>query len=255
MSYRRRTPLSDRELWDQKAEDWHLQVGDEGDANRRYNSDPVLWRFLGEVSGLDVLDAGCGTGYLARQLARKGARVTGVDLSPAMVDKARHLAADQGLSMTLHSESCETLSSVAEASQDRLVSNYVLQDLPDYRAALAACRRVLRPGGRAVLIFLHPCFPLAASEPSEAAEDVSYRWKWSYFDETELEDEPWNHFTTVFTSYHRPLSAYWQAFAELDLRVLDFDEPVVGPQAGLPPERLNYFRMRPNSVAFLLERV
>ena len=255
MSYKRRTALSDRDLWDQKAADWHLQVGEDGDANRRYNSDPVLWRLLGDVAGLDVLDAGCGSGYLARQLVRKSARVTAVDLSEAMAALARRLAAEQDLEMAVYAESCETLASVPDASQDRVVSNYVLQDLPDYRAALAATARVLRPGGRAVLVFLHPCFPLDAGERSPANGDVTYRWDWSYFDETELEDEPWNHFTTVFTSYHRPLSAYWQAFAELDLRVLDFDEPVVGPQAGLPPERLNYFRMRPNSVAFLLERV
>jgi len=55
MPTKRKTALSDRELWDQKAEDWHRQVGDDGDLNRRLNSDPVLWRFLGSVGGLDVL--------------------------------------------------------------------------------------------------------------------------------------------------------------------------------------------------------
>ena len=57
--------LTPMESWDAKAEEWAIQVGDEGDMNRRYQSDPVLWRMLGEVSGLTVLDAGCGTGYLA----------------------------------------------------------------------------------------------------------------------------------------------------------------------------------------------
>lgn len=45
------------------------------------NSDPVLWDFLGDVRGGDVLDAGCGTGYLSRKLSAAGARVVGVDLS------------------------------------------------------------------------------------------------------------------------------------------------------------------------------
>ncbi len=51
-----------REFWNGVAEDWRIQVGDEGDANRRLNSDPVLWAFAGDVGGLEVLDAGCGTG-------------------------------------------------------------------------------------------------------------------------------------------------------------------------------------------------
>ena len=54
-----------RAMWDAVAADWQLQVGDTGDANRRLNSDPVLWEFLGDVTDLDVLDAGCGTGYLS----------------------------------------------------------------------------------------------------------------------------------------------------------------------------------------------
>lgn len=54
-----------REFWNDVADDWRIQVGDDGDFNRRLNSDPVLWRFAGEVNGLTVLDAGCGTGYLS----------------------------------------------------------------------------------------------------------------------------------------------------------------------------------------------
>lgn len=52
-----------RELWNRVADDWRIQVGDDGDHNRILNSDPVLWEFAGDVSGRAVLDAGCGTGY------------------------------------------------------------------------------------------------------------------------------------------------------------------------------------------------
>jgi NMT1/THI5 like protein len=57
-----------RDLWNRVADDWRIQVGDDGDGNRTLNSDPVLWKFAGDVSGLTVLDAGCGTGYLAKKL-------------------------------------------------------------------------------------------------------------------------------------------------------------------------------------------
>jgi hypothetical protein len=40
-----------RDLWTRVADDWRRQVGDDGDSNRILNSDPVLWQFVGDVSG------------------------------------------------------------------------------------------------------------------------------------------------------------------------------------------------------------
>ena len=64
-------------FWNRIAHDWDRQVGDTGDKNRVLNSDPVVWSFLGNVEGKNVLDAGCGTGYFSRQLSLRGARVVG----------------------------------------------------------------------------------------------------------------------------------------------------------------------------------
>ena len=50
---------------------------------------PCLLELLGDVTGRSVLDAGCGEGYLARVLAGRGARVTGIDLSPRLIEIAR----------------------------------------------------------------------------------------------------------------------------------------------------------------------
>ena len=90
-----------RDFWDRVADDWELQGGDEGDSNRRLNSDPVLWKLAGEVRGMRVLDVGCGTGYLSRQLNDSGAHVTGVDLSARMIDIARRKHPD----ITFHVDS------------------------------------------------------------------------------------------------------------------------------------------------------
>src|SRR5688572_23013377 len=74
-----------RNFWNRVARDWRIQVGNEGDWNRRFNSDAILWRFLGDVRGRTVLDAGCGTGYLTNQLHERSARAIGVDLSEEMI--------------------------------------------------------------------------------------------------------------------------------------------------------------------------
>lgn len=54
------------ECWDEKAVQWKKLVGQRGDNNRFFNSDPVLWDFVGAAEGKSVLDAGCGTGSSRR---------------------------------------------------------------------------------------------------------------------------------------------------------------------------------------------
>lgn len=252
----KKSPLSNRELWDQKASDWHGQVGDRGDDNRLFNSDPVLWRMLGPVDGLAVLDAGCGTGYLSRQLQAKGAQLVSVDFSPAMVELATRLAQQGGVPGDYRVDSCSSLETLPDASVDKVVSNYVLHDLPDLDGASTAFARVLRPGGVAVVLVCHPCFPQSDDTALGADGSVTYRWHASYFDEHEVEEEPWSHFSTPFLFYHRPLSGYWRSFLAAGFAVADFDEPVVSdpPPPGYDPARLPRSRMRPNSVAFLLRK-
>lgn len=233
----------DRELWSAKGALWDQQVGAEGDRNRRYNVHPVLWRMLGDVSGKRVLDAGCGTGYLAIKLARADAHVTAVDYAEGMLSVAREKIAAAGVDVELAQDSCCVLDSVESASQDVLVSNYVLQDVEDYRAALRAFRRVLVDGGTAVLILGHPCFGNPGGPERHEDGSFSYRWPFPYFDEVRCE-ESWQgthaetgarfDFPDRFTYYHRPLSAYWKAIQDADLVVTDFDEPTVRPP--YPPE-------------------
>jgi len=248
--------------WDEKAEDWHRHIGPAGDANRRFNVDPVIWRLLGDVAGKAVLDAGCGTGYLALQLVERGAAVLGVDWSPGMIEVARRQAGLHGVDVELRVDDCQTLETVPSASVDALVNNYVLQDLPDLPRALAAFRRVLRPDGFAVIVLGHPCFnpPFGASYTDGSA---TYHWTSSYFDEWEAR-ERWpgsDHtsgerieFESDFVFFHRPLSAYWRAFVAAGFEVADLVEPVVEPPypADLEPERADRYRMCPFSIAFSL---
>ena len=240
-----------RRFWDQVAADWRVQVGDEGDANRRLNSDPVLWALAGDVRGLTVLDAGCGTGYLTRKLADAGAQVVGVDFSEAMIDIARA----QNPHLDFRVDSCSSLTTVADATFDRVVSNYVLMDTPELDAAVTAFHRVLKQGGVAVAVFSHPCFPQGGATVSEDREKVDYHWDFPYFEQRKCVDPPWAHFKSDFIWFHRPLSDYWKAFTKAGFSVVDFEEPrITADRFHLAADETKLMRSksRPYSVAFKL---
>jgi ubiquinone/menaquinone biosynthesis C-methylase UbiE len=240
-----------RSFWDRVAEDWNQHVGMDGDANRILNSDPVLWAMAGDVHGRDVLDAGCGTGYLSARLRGQGARVVGVDLSEKMIQIAR----DQHPDIDFRVDSISELTAVGDAQFDLVVSNYVLMDIPDLDSALRNFARVLRPRGAAVAVFSHPCFPQGRATQRDG--QVTYVWSFPYFERRKRVDPPWGRFTSEFIWFHRPLSDYWKAFRDAGFRVVEFEEPHARPERyylASNPEKLHQSQQRPYSVAFRLER-
>lgn len=242
-----------RAFWDAVARDWRIQVGDEGDKNRRFNSDPVLWEFLGDVRGKAVLDAGYGTGYLSAKLRDRGARVVGIDVSSEMTSIARADHPD----IEFRTDSLSALTSCEDGSFDAVVANYVLMDVPDLQGAVTSIHRVLRPGGTAVLVFSHPCFPQGRRAESPELSTTTYAWDSPYFEERRCVDPPWAHFTREFIWFHRPLSTYWKAFKAAGFAVEDFEEPRIAPgrYASTPSdEMLRKLKERPYSVVFKLRR-
>ncbi|MGW1540323.1 class I SAM-dependent methyltransferase [Streptomyces sp. NPDC002309] len=135
--------------WDERA----ATFDDEPDHGLR---DPVVrdaWarRLRSWLPGApcDVLDLGCGTGSLSLLAAEQGHRVTGVDLSPAMVDLARAKLAGRD-AVFLVGDAAEP--PVERERFDVVLVRHVLWTLPDQSGALRHWRALLRPGGRLVLV-------------------------------------------------------------------------------------------------------
>lgn len=105
----------------------------------------------GRGAPLEALDVGCGTGFLAFELAARGHRVTGVDFAPAMVAEVRRKAAEHGVAVRLEEADAERLPFGA-ASFDLVVSRHLLWTLPHPEAAIDEWMRVLRPGGRLAVV-------------------------------------------------------------------------------------------------------
>jgi SAM-dependent methyltransferase len=100
---------------------------------------------------LDVLDVGCGTGFLALLMAEAGHRAQGVDLAEDMLALARAKAASRGLDVPFRADDAEA-PDMAPASLDLIVERHVLWTLPDPARALRSWRALLRPGGRVALV-------------------------------------------------------------------------------------------------------
>jgi 2-polyprenyl-3-methyl-5-hydroxy-6-metoxy-1,4-benzoquinol methylase len=115
--------------------------------------DSNMARFLeviGDVSGLTVLDAGCGEGYLSRILAQRGAQVTGIDISPRLVEIAR--AKDPVGATSYQVADLSQPLPAYQAHFDLIASYFVLNDVYDRKGALA--RRTPRgfsPSGQACM--------------------------------------------------------------------------------------------------------
>lgn len=127
----------------------------------RYRLELLLRRYLPEAGeGRSVLDAGCGSGHVLRDLQSRGYRCTGLDASPAMVEVAQRL----NPGMEVLGGDVEALPFVDEQF-DFVISIEVIRYLADARRALAEFHRVLKPGGTALVTAMPPFtltgYPLA----------------------------------------------------------------------------------------------
>lgn len=105
-----------------------------------------LEKHLPENGKLQVLDVGTGTGFFAVLLAQAGHRVEGVDLTPAMLEEARALAAQRGLDITFREMDAQTLD-YEDGCFDAVISRNLTWTLPDPERAYGQWFRVLKPGG------------------------------------------------------------------------------------------------------------
>ena len=102
---------------------------------------------LAPTPGEHWLDLACGAGDVAFHAARAGARVTGSDLAPTLVEAAQRRAAAQGLDLTLEVADCQNLH-YSDASFDVVSSSVGVIFAPDHERVAAELARVCRPGGR-----------------------------------------------------------------------------------------------------------
>jgi len=100
------------------------------------------------LEGSAVLDVGCGGGILAEAMARRGATVTGIDLSEKALKVAELHLLESRLAVSYQGISAEDLAARRPESFDVVTCMELLEHVPDPAAMVAACARLVRPGGQ-----------------------------------------------------------------------------------------------------------
>ena len=107
------------------------------------------------LTGSRVLDVGCGGGLLSEALAKEGAEVVAIDLAPELIKVARLHRLESGVEVDYRVQAVEALADEAPASFDAITCMEMLEHVPDPAAIIAACERLLKPGGRLFLSTLN----------------------------------------------------------------------------------------------------
>jgi SAM-dependent methyltransferase len=136
-----------RAAWDARAMRWHEKAEALANSEDRAADLERIWLALALEPGARLLDAGCGSGQFAIPFARRGAFVTGVDLSPQMIRLAAEGSQGEDLCVDWRVGDLGRLPD-SDATYDAILARMVLPFVPDLRATLEEFRRVLRPGGR-----------------------------------------------------------------------------------------------------------
>lgn len=209
-----------------------------------YYERPAVLALAGDVAGRRILDAGCGAGPLTVALRERGAEVSGFDLSSGMLEIARQrLGPDVDLRVA---DVAEPLP-YADNAFDDVVASLVLHYLEDWGPALAEFHRVLKPGGRLIVVVDHPYAIHMLQRQAGQKTDYSATYEWTETWEIDGRAMP-------MSFWNRPLHAMTDAFTAAGFRISVLSEPKPVQEAEkLFPEDYRMLCVSPSCLFFVLQ--
>lgn len=217
---------------------------------------PNLLRVLEPRAGVTVLDVACGQGYFSRAFAQNGATVVGCDISRELIDLAVKASPE---TIRYEATPANSLSFMADGSVDAVTIVLALQNIEDLAGALGESARVLKKGGRLLVVLNHPAFrvPQRSSWQWDEDENKQYRRIDGYMSNAQLRIDmtPGEKHASKkkFTvSFHRPLQVYFKALGKAGFAVTRLEEWLSHRQSQKGPRQSEEDRIRKEIPMFLL---
>ncbi|MEI8036820.1 MAG: class I SAM-dependent methyltransferase [Verrucomicrobiota bacterium] len=214
--------------WDPVAAWYDKLVGEAGSDYHRHVILPAALRILAPQPGEAILDLCCGQGVLVKPLLDAGiGRFTGVDASPRLIAaaKSRH-GSDPRVAWVVADVSQP--GTWVDASHDAAACLMAVHDVADVAAMFANLARALKPGGRALLVLMHPCFriPRASHWGWDADQKIQFRRLDSYRTPLEIPitTHPGKGTGEQTAFHHRPLADLLTALGQGGLAVTACEE-------------------------------
>jgi SAM-dependent methyltransferase len=211
--------MNDSGGWDESAEAWITDMGDHGDWGRQFVLDDVMLSRAKARQYKHALDVGCGEGRFCRKLRELGVNAVGLDPTKRLLEQARRKDPRGDYRIGVG----ESLP-FANKSFDLVVSYLSLVDIEHFAAAISEMNRVLVPGGALLIANLTSFSTARAANGWERSKTGRFLYfKIDDYLRQRSTQESWR--GIEIRNWHRPLSAYMQAFLAHQLLLTFFDEP------------------------------
>lgn len=209
--------------WDTNAEARHKQIVSKIDLSYHKILIPTIIRLIGDVQNKQVIDVGCGSGYLSAKLAAEGAYVVGVDPSEEMIRIAK-----REYRSVLRLKFCNlSIEDYLRSHPDRrfevAVSNMSLITISNLDEALRAIGSLLQPKGIFAFNITHPCFwnqYRKYESPDRFTYHIPHSQKGSFIISLDISG-----LRSPTTHFHRPLQEYFRSLRDASFLVEELIEP------------------------------
>jgi ubiquinone/menaquinone biosynthesis C-methylase UbiE len=222
--------------WDKVAK-WYGEYLEGEDTFQTQVIAPNLLRVVGPKPDMRILDLACGQGFFAREFAKLGAQVVGADLSAELIEAARK----QGGGVTYHVAPADRLSFAKDGEFDLVACVLALQNMDDLSAVYKETARVLKPGGRFVMVVNHPAFRVLkrSSWGWDEESAVQYRRIDGYLTAAKIyvDMHPGGGKPVQTISYHRALQDFFKALTNTGFAVTRLEEWVSHRESGKGPRQ------------------
>lgn len=212
-----------RRAWDEEADAW-VERG-----RRDWARDEIAWgvwhvpeptlRLLPDLDGADVVELGCGTGYVSSWLARRGARPIGLDNSSRQLSTAAMLQREFGVSFPLVHGDAERVP-LRDAIFDLAISEYGAAIWADPYKWIPEAHRLLRPGGLLVFLGHHPLTMIVVPREGDVVTDHTLRYPYFGMHRIDWVDSDGD----SGTEFNLPISGWLALFEKVGFDVVSYQE-------------------------------